>query len=703
MIQKTGLRLITLLFGIFSFQTLSSQTPSSGYRVSEKDFEIVTSKADVSDAKIQWAISYDAHLSLDANKDTYLIRYATKNTHHSIDIGIEGAEWNIVKDIPITEDQYTIKGLDNPESYVFQVGLDTGGEIIWSKKNKFKTERGWGIIRILILIGALGFFIFGMKVMSEGIQKAAGQRMRNVLNAMTSNRLKGIFTGFLTTTLIQSSSATTVMIVSFVNAGLLTLHQAIGVIMGANIGTTITSWLIVLFGFGSFKISAFSLPVVAIAIPFLFSSKSRRKSWGEVMIGFAILFMGLEFLKDSVPDLTKYPEALSFINEMSGTAIHHVLLAVLIGTIVTIIVQSSSAAMAVTLILCNEGFIPFEMACGMVLGENIGTTITANIAAMIGNTHAKRAARAHFIFNIIGVVWMLFVFKWFIAGIDSFMVDGTSWASPITDPQARTVGLSIFHSSFNIINVLIMVWFVPQIAKIVTKMVPSREGDDDFHLDYIRGGVLATPELSILEAQKEVAKFGTVTSRMSEFVRRLLLEPKKKKKKKLFERVQKYEEITDNIEIEIADYLASVAQNEISETASQRVRSMLSINNDLERIGDIFYQMSKSIERKDEEKIWFTPDQRQNLLDMFDLVDEAFDLMVNHLENDYAKAELEKAQETEMRINQKRDELRSQHLENVERKNYNVQSGMIYNDLFSSLEKIGDHIINVTEAVKGRI
>jgi phosphate:Na+ symporter len=702
----------TLFTGsLYASQDSLSQTPDSlvatttiesEYEITKDDFEIVQAKAGVEDSKVQWAISHEAYSTVSKGNFSYQIRFASSGEYKGIEMGIPGADWKYIKDIPITESSFKLEGLSSPENYHFCVGLNDGSETIWSSEKKFETERAWGILKILILIGALGFFIYGMKVMSDGIQKAAGQKLRKILNAMTGNPVKGIFTGFITTSLIQSSSATTVMVVSFVNAGLLNLRQSIGVIMGANIGTTITSWLIIIFGLGSFKVSTFALPVIAIAIPFVFSGKSIRKSIGEFMVGFAILFMGLQLLQESVPDLKNYPDALAAIQSISGSGIHHILLAVLIGTIVTVVVQSSSAAMAITLILCNEGYIPFEMAAGMVLGENIGTTITANLAALIGNKHAKRAARAHFLFNVIGVIWMVIVFKWFLGGIDNVLVNYTSFGSPFADPKATIIGLSIFHSVFNIMNVLLLVWFTDLIAKIVTKMVPDKQGDDEFHLSYIQAGVMSTPELSILEAQKEVMKYGDIVARMSEFNRQLLTEQNPKEKQKLLERIQKYEEITDRVEIEIGEYVSKIAEQEISDISSRQVRSILSINNDLERIADIFFQMSKSIERKDQDKIWFIPEQRDNVLAMCDVVDEAFVVMKENLQVEPRHVDLVKAMEAENKINQKRDELRAQHLLNVENKEYNVKSGMVYNDLFSSLEKIGDHIINVSEGCAGK-
>ena len=338
----------------------------------------------------------------------------------------------------------------------------------------------FGLLEFLTLVGALGFFIFGMKIMSEGIQKVAGSRMRQILGAMTRNRFAGVATGFLITGLVQSSSATTVMVVSFVNAGLLTLVESIGVIMGANIGTTITAWLIAIVGF-KVKISALSLPIIAIGFPFLFMSSNRAKAWGETLVGFALLFLGLEALKTAVPDLRSNPEVLEFLTNFTGYGVLSTISFILIGTVITVVVQSSSAAMALTLVAANSGWIPFEMAAAMVLGENIGTTITANLAALIGNVHAKRAARAHFVFNIFGVIWMILAFPYFLEGINYYM-QTTQGVSPLSPGMYASIpiALSIFHTTFNIINVLALIGFVPLIERLVKKMVPSKGEDEEF-------------------------------------------------------------------------------------------------------------------------------------------------------------------------------------------------------------------------------
>ena len=561
----------------------------------------------------------------------------------------------------------------------------------------------FGIIEFLTLIGALGFFIYGMKVMSDGIQKVAGSKMRSILSKMTSTRFLGITTGFILTALLQSSSATTVMIVSFVNAGLLSLVESIGVIMGANIGTTITAWLISLLGF-KVKISSIALPIIAIGFPMMFSSKSNIKAWAEVLIGFALLFMGLDALKGSVPNLKENTEFLAFLSNYANMGILSTIIFIGVGTILTLVVQSSSAAMALTLVMCYEGYIPFELAAAMVLGENIGTTITANLAALVGNVHAKRAARAHFIFNIFGVIWMIFALQLFIRVIDSYMMSNMDLSplNSVGESIAVPIGLSIFHTTFNILNVIFLVWFVPLISRTVIRMQPSKgETGEEFHLEHIGGGLMQTAELSVLEAKKEVIKFGEITTRLFNMIPALMKETDNKKFDALMKRIRKYEDITDKMEVEIADYLAKSAQGEMSDAASIKVRSMISIINDMERIGDICYQISISIERKKEKKADFTNEATKSVEDMLSEIQLSLNIMNNNLNSEYAQVSLTEANNSEININNMRNKLRKSYLQKIEKGEMKIQTGMIYNNLIHSLEKIGDHIFNVSEAIVG--
>ncbi len=559
----------------------------------------------------------------------------------------------------------------------------------------------YSIIDFIGLMGALGFFIYGMKVMSEGIQKIAGSKMRQILGAMTSNRYKGVFTGFMLTALVQSSSATTVMVVSFVNAGLLSLTESIGVIMGANIGTTVTAWIISLIGF-KIKIASYALPIIAVGAPMLFSSKSKHKAIGETLIGFALLFMGLAALKGAVPDLKHNPEILDFLQHYTDLGYLSILMFVGIGTIVTLVVQSSSAAMAITLVMAYQGWIPFELAAAMVLGENIGTTVTANLAALIANVHAKRAARAHFLFNIGGVIWMLILFLPFLKMIGAYM-ESTTGESPFLVAAAIPIGLSLFHTTFNIINTTVMVFFVDRIAALVVKMVPSKGEDEEFHLEFIGMNIMPTPEISILEARKEVAKFARITTKMSEFTQTLITKKQEKSRKKLMDKMKAYEEITDRMDFEISTFLAKVSEGNISEHSSFRIRALLSINNDLERVGDIFYQVSLTIQRQLDSELWFEDNQIRNLVDIYDLLDNALVIMRKNLNSDYATVKMEDALEAERAINAKRNDLRRDYLKKVEKGKYNVKEAINYIELINGCEKLGDHVINVTEAITGQI
>ena len=496
------------------------------------------------------------------------------------------------------------------------------------------------------------------------------------------------------------------MVVSFANAGLLSLVESIGVIMGANIGTTITAWLIAFFGF-KVKISAFALPIIAIGFPMMFAKRNTTRYFSEVLIGFALLFLGLDALKSAVPDLNQNPEFLEFLAKFTGYGILSTLIFVAVGTIITIVVQSSSAAMALTLTLLFNEVITFEIAAAMVLGENIGTTITANLAALVANVHAKRAARAHLIFNLIGVTWLVLLFPIFLDFIEYLWTPAQNFLQtliPDLDKSQSELQLSLFHSVFNVTNTLLMLGFIPLIAKFVTKIVPSRGIEDEaYNLEYIGTGAVVTSEASILEAKKELLKFAKLVSKMTGFVSDLLVETDNKKFKKNLSRIKKYEEITDKIESEIVVYLAKVSEGELSEKSSVQIRAMLSIASDLESIGDINYTMARIIKRKAEDKIYFIPHQRENLLEMFRMLDVGMDVMLENLDNDLQGNQLEKAYEAEKAINKKRNELKKAHLVSIEKGEYKYESGMIYTDLFSAVESVGDRVMSVSEASTGKI
>ncbi|MBE9468261.1 MAG: Na/Pi cotransporter family protein [Bacteroidetes bacterium] len=556
----------------------------------------------------------------------------------------------------------------------------------------------YSIIDFLTLLGALGLFLFGMKLMSEALQKVAGSKLRNILSAMTSNKFKGVLTGVLITAIIQSSSATTVMVVSFVNAGLLSLTQSVGVIMGANVGTTVTAWLISLIGF-KVKISALAFPLIGIGFPLIFSKNKKLSSWGEVIFGFSILFIGLDSLKSSVPDIQNSPEIFSFLAQYTQMGFGSTLIFLAIGTILTIVIQSSSATLALTLVMCNNGWIPFELAAAMVLGENVGTTITANIAAFVANASAKRAALAHLIFNILGVIWILLIFHSFLNMIDLISIKVTG-NSPFKINSAIPIALSLFHTIFNITNVLLLIGFSPLIVKIVEKLIPIKEDEEEeFRLRYISMGMLSTSELSTIQAKNEIASYANHTQQMFGFVKTLFNEKNEKNFNKLYDHSIKYEDISDNIELEIASYLTKILEGDLSTSASVRISSMLKIVSDIESIADSCFNLTKACKRKFEQKSLFQEDSATNILHMFELIDIAIETMIFNLEHDYHSVSLRKANDIENKINDYRTQLRIEHLNNIKNKKYTYQSGVIYSDLFLECEKLGDYVINVSEAL----
>ena len=557
----------------------------------------------------------------------------------------------------------------------------------------------YGLFDILSLLGALGFFIYGMKVMSEGIQKVAGAKMRSILSSMTSNRFKGVFTGFIVTSLVQSSSATTVLVVSFVNAGMLSLTESIGVIMGANIGTTITGWIIVPL-LGKVKLASYALPIIAFGFPLMFFNHDKLKLWGEVIVGFALLFMGLSLLKESVPDLKSNPQILEFLASYTDLGFLSTIIFVGIGTLLTVVVQSSSAAMALTLVMANNGWMPFELAVAMILGENIGTTITANLAALVGNVHAKRAALSHFIFNVFGVIWIISLLSPALYLINYYIVSIGN-PSPFTTAASIPISLTLFHTTFNLINTLLLVGFVNFIARIVTNVIKS-SGEDDYSLEYISTGMMNTAELSIEQARKETVRMGRMAGEMSQHFQELLISEKPKKQKKLLKKIREYEEMTDRMELEISNYLMDVSTaGTLSSTSTLKVSSLLSIVNDLERVGDIFFQMSKDVERNLKNEKTFKNKQIENIQKMIDLVDQATAIMIENLEATSKTVHLDSAMKIEAEINHFRNQLRKGQLKDIEKEKYDPKRDGLYKDIFHLCEKLGDHIINVSEAITG--
>ena len=571
-----------------------------------------------------------------------------------------------------------------------------------------------GILQIFTLLGALGMFLYGMNLMSSGLQKAAGDRLRGFLSAMTSNPFKGVMTGLGITSIIQSSSATTVMVVSFVNAGLLTLSQAIGVIMGANIGTTVTAWMVSWLGFKA-DISILAVPLMLFGFLCSNAKKDKWKNIGELIVGFCLLFLGLSFMKDSVPDLNETPQVLEFVKSWAGHGFGSVLIFLVFGTILTLVLQSSSATMAITLIMLSMGFIPFDMACAMVLGENIGTTITANIAAAVGNTQAKRAAMSHTIFNVTGVIWALIFFRPFLGlvgriieglfGLTDPAAEGFAVTGQNTpDATAALYGLSMLHTLFNTFNTMILIWCVKLIEKAVTWIIktPKNQETEVFRLKYISAGPLATPELATEQAFEEIIHFARISRNGLGYASEAIQETDYNKFEDLRGKLVKYEEISDRIEYEIASFLNAVSEGDISEETSKRIKGMYKIIGELESLGDSGEAISRILSRRNIHNKVFDAETVKKLGDMAEAVEHGYDAMIANLEAAH-KGDLEdisNAYNAEDRINNLRNYLRDSEIEEIESSRKNYQTSVYYMDIVSEFEKMGDFMINISQTLE---
>ncbi len=550
-------------------------------------------------------------------------------------------------------------------------------------------------INILSLLGSLAMFLYGMKIMSEGLEKLAGDQLRNILAAMTQNRFAGVLTGIIVTALIQSSSATTVMVVSFVNAGLMTLRQSIGVIMGANIGTTVTAWIISAIGF-KVDIAAFAIPLLAVGMPLIFSGKSKRKSLGEFIFGFSFLFMGLSFLQSSANDLNIGMIVANMLSHIPCDSFLTILLFVVVGTLVTMLVQASAATMAITLMLFDmhiPGF-GFEQAAALAMGQNIGTTITAFMASLTANTQAKRAALAHMFFNVFGVcIFLVFFYP---------ACDAISWFVTNVMGAAHNdlFRLSAFHSAFNIINTLLLIGFVKQIEAFVCKVLPIKGEDEEYRLRYISSGMLSTAELSLLEAKKEIHNFGLRCNKMFGLVEELLTTEKDEEFNKLYSRIEKYERITDDMEVEIAKYLQKVGEGRLSNESKAQIQQMYKQISELESIGDSCFNLARTLNRRRQNsKEKFTDEQMAHIREMLALVKKSLEQMITTIGMPEGKVEnINASLNVENEINNYRNQLKSRNLHDVNNGSYSYQLGVFYMDFISECEKLGDYVLNVVQA-----
>ena len=552
------------------------------------------------------------------------------------------------------------------------------------------------ILNIFSLLGSLGLFLYGMKTMSEGLEKFAGDRLRNILSAMTKNRVMGVLTGILITALIQSSSATTVMVVSFVNAGLMTLAQSIGVIMGANIGTTVTAWIISAIGF-KVNIAAFAIPILAIGMPLIFSGKGNRKSIGEFIFGFSFLFMGLSFLQNAANDMNIGDMVAAMLAHVPCDSFFTIILFVIVGALVTMIVQASAATMAITLMLFGmniPGF-GFEQAAALAMGQNIGTTITAVMASLTAGTQARRAALAHMFFNVFGVVVVLIFFYPACNAISWFVENCMGGGNDLFK-------LSAFHTAFNVLNTLLLIGFVKQIEMFVCKVLPMKEQEESHRLKFISGGLLSTAELSIMEAQKEIVNFAERCHKMFGFIGELMQAEDEVAFNKLFSRIEKYENITDQMEMEIASYLNKVSEGRLSDASKAQIQKMLRQITELESIGDSVYNLGRTLNRHRMHcQEAFTEGQIQHMRTMLELVESSLSEMLKRVALNAPKSGFTTSLNIEHEINNYRTQLKNQNLQDVNSGLYDYQLGVFYVDFISECEKLGDYVMNVVQAGKG--
>ena len=568
------------------------------------------------------------------------------------------------------------------------------------------------MIQALTLLGALGMFLYGMNLMSAGLQKAAGGKMRSFLTAMTSNPFKGVMSGLGITAVIQSSSATTVMTVGFVNAGLLTLSQAVGVIMGANIGTTVTAWMVSLLGFKA-DISLFAVPLMAVGFLLSLSKRDKRRHISELIIGFSLLFLGLSLMKESVPDLRETPEVLAFIQNWTSYGFGSVLIFLVFGTVLTLVLQSSSATMALTLIMVNMGWIPFEMGAAMVLGENIGTTITANIAAAVGSVNARRAALAHTFFNVFGVCWALALFKPLLMlvgviiaalGLPNPMdITHSAELSMTADESMATLyGISMLHTLFNLFNTIILIWFVKGIVKIVTWAIKDKKSDEEdiVKLKFIDAGPLSTAELAIGQARNEVIHFAEILRREVEFIREAINATDEALFEVVRKRLVKYEEVSDRIEYEIAQFLNALPEDSISDETRVEAKRMYKIIGELESLGDSGETISRILSRRNSHDKSFTEAQKGRIETMLNALDKAYGVMIDNLKSEKIEPMgLRLATDCEIEINDLRNAIRDEEIHKIESDGSNYQSSVYYLDTVSEIERMGDFIINISQAM----
>jgi phosphate:Na+ symporter len=553
-------------------------------------------------------------------------------------------------------------------------------------------------LSILNILGALALFLFGMKLMSESLQRISGGRFRAMFSNIASNRFKAIIAGLIATGLIQSSSAVTVMLVSFVNAGLFNLTQALGIMMGANIGTTVTAWLITLFGF-RFEFHLILLPLLGLSLPFIFFPGVRSRSFGEFILGFSILFLGLHFMKSSMPGVGADSPLFSMISGIGNQGPLSLLLFAGAGLLVTLLIQSSSATVAMTFVLCHQGYISYESAVAMILGENLGTTVTANLAAIVANRPARRLALGHTLFNLAGIIWAFALFG-FLTKITYNAAYSISVNSTLGASGVCPLGLSIFHTGFNLANTLLLVWFIPAFRRLLEIIMPVKGNEKkSFRLRYFKSRFMAMYEVDILQAREHIYNFGKLTAYMFSLIPEYLTEKREIKFEKIRKKIYKCEEQADELDREITQFITRIAESDLTEANSRRIQAMLKITDDLESIADQCIQMERTIRKKNEARAWFTQEMRDDLFALFELVSQALEIMNENLSKDYRPGILVKATEQELKINELRDKLITSNKTKLDAGEYSYNNAAYYAELLNECEKLADHIININQAI----
>lgn len=554
------------------------------------------------------------------------------------------------------------------------------------------------ILDILSILGTLALFLFGMKLMSESLQRLSGRRLRNTFSGIASNRIKAITAGLLTTAIIQSSSAVTVMLVSFINAGLFSLTQGLGIMMGANIGTTITAWLITIFGF-RFEFTIVLLPLLGLSLPLLFFPGMRSRSVGEFLMGLALFFLGLQFMKDALPGTGGDQALISIISGIKSQGVSSYLLFALAGLIITLIIQSSSATIALTFVLCNAGYIDFNAAAAMILGENLGTTVTANIAAIFANRAAKRLALGHTLFNLFGLIWA-FLFFGFFTRVSYDAAVSISARTSLTGEVVNPLGLSIFHTGFNLLNTMLLVGLIPYFRKLLEIIIPYQASEkSSYKLRYFKSRFISLNEVDLLQAKEEILNFGKHVSYMFNLIPQYLTEKREQKHLKIQKKIIKCEDQADQLDRDITEYITKIAENGLTKISSRKVRAMLKIVDDMESIADQCIRMERTIRNKNEAKAWFTQEMRDELFSLFDLVKQSLDTMNENLSHDYRPGILAKATEIELKINELRDKLININKQRIDEGEQNYKRGIYYAELCIQCEKLADHVINVNQAI----